>query len=253
MTIGSGQNLPNAKFINLELDNRTIEHKPATKLLGAHIDEMLTWDNQIKHISSKVSNGLRMPYLARKRTDNQETLKTIYYSLVQPYFDYCDVVWGDYSKTRVEKLQKCQNRAARIITRADFSIRSPYVVNSLECSNLEERRKRHLLVTMFKEFNKNNCPTYLRERFHKTSEIHDNNLRGSNYDLQLPLPKTNFLKRSFSYRGAVAWNQLSNQTCEIGDLTSFKAFSYPKPVVSWSRGRETRGSGSSRYRMLENF
>jgi len=35
-----------------------------------------------------------MLYLARKLTGNKETLKTIYYSLVQPYFDYCDVVWG---------------------------------------------------------------------------------------------------------------------------------------------------------------
>ena len=84
---------------------------------------MRTWDDQIKHISSKVSNGLRMLYLARKLTDNQETLKTIYYSLVQAYFDYCDVVWGDCSKTRADKLQKLQNKAARIITRADYSIR----------------------------------------------------------------------------------------------------------------------------------
>ena len=106
--------------------------------------------------------------------------------------DYCDVVWGDCSKTRADKLQKLQNRAARIITRADYSIRLSDVLNSLEWSNLEERRKRHLLVTMFKIFN-NDCPTYLRERFHRTSEIHDYNLRGSNYDLQLPLPKTNFL------------------------------------------------------------
>ena len=173
------------------------------------------------NISSKVSNGLRMLYLARKLTDNQETLKTIYYSLVQPYFDYCDVVWGDCSKTRADKLQKLQNRAARIITRADYCIRSSDVLNSLEWSNLEERRKRHLLVTMFKIFN-NDCPTYLRERFHRTSEIHDYNLRGSNYDLQLPLPKTNFLKRSFSYRGAMAWNQLSNERREMGDLSSFK-------------------------------
>ena len=44
----------------------------------------------------------------------------------------------------------------------------------------------------------------------------------SNYDLQLPLPKKNFLKRSFSYWGAMAWNQLSNETREMGDLTSFK-------------------------------
>ena len=59
---------------------------------------------------------------------------------------------------------------------------------------------------MFKVFN-TNCPTYFRERFHRTSEIHDYNLRGSNYDLQLPLPiKTNFLKRSFSYRDAIVVN-----------------------------------------------
>ena len=105
--------------------------------------------------------------------------------------------------------------------KTDYSIRSSDVLNSLEWSNLEERRKRHLLVTMFKIFN-NDCPTYLRERFHRTSEIHDYNLRSSNYDLQLPLPKTNFLKRSFSYRGAMACNQLSNETREMGDLTSFK-------------------------------
>ena len=90
-----------------------------------------------------------MLYLARKLTDNQETLKTIYYSLVQPYFDYCNVVWGDCSKTRAYKLRKLQNRAARIITRVDYSIRSSDVLNSLEWSNLEERRKRHLLAVSY--------------------------------------------------------------------------------------------------------
>ena len=176
------------------------------------------------NIFHPVSNGFRMLYLARKLIDNQETLQTFFCSLVQPYFDYCDAVWGDCSKTRADKLQKLQKKAARIITRADFSNRSSDVLNSLEWSNLEERRRkeeRHLLVTIFKVFN-NNCPTNLRERFHRTSEIHDYNLRGSHYDFQLPLPKTNFLKRSFSYRGAMAWNQLSNQTCEIRELTSFK-------------------------------
>ena len=119
-----------------------------------------------------------------------------------------------------------KNRAERIITRADYSIRSSDVLNSLEWSNLEERRKRHLVVAMFKVFNYK-CTTYLREWFHRTSEIYNYNLRGSNYDLQLPLPKTNFLKRSFSYRGTMAWNQLSNQTGEKGDLTGFNS-RYPK-------------------------
>ena len=55
----SRQNLAKAKFMNLKMDDRPIEHKPSTiKLLGFRIVEMLTWDNQIKHISSNVSNGL---------------------------------------------------------------------------------------------------------------------------------------------------------------------------------------------------
>ena len=43
--------MANVKFMNLELDNRPIEHNSSTKLLGVHIDEMVSLDNQIKHTS----------------------------------------------------------------------------------------------------------------------------------------------------------------------------------------------------------
>ena len=42
MTIGSKQNLAKAKFMNVKMDDRRIEHKPSTKFLGVHIDDMLT-------------------------------------------------------------------------------------------------------------------------------------------------------------------------------------------------------------------
>ena len=49
MTIGcSRQNLTKAKFMNLGMDDRPIEHKPSTKLLGVHIDEMLTCSTRQK-------------------------------------------------------------------------------------------------------------------------------------------------------------------------------------------------------------
>ena len=40
---------------------------------------------------------------------------------------------------------------------------------------------------------------------------------------------------------------------EKGRKARGDAFSSPEPVVAWSRGFETRGSGSSRYQMSENF
>ena len=42
-----------------------------------------------------------------------------------------------------------------------------------------------------------------------------NGLQRGNYYV-VSLHKTNFLKRSFSYRGAMAWNQLSNETRDGG-------------------------------------
>ena len=77
MTVGSRQDFANAEF---RIYCSIIDLLNINLLLSywdVHIDEMLTQDNHIKHISSKVSNGLRILYLARKLTDNQEILKTI--------------------------------------------------------------------------------------------------------------------------------------------------------------------------------
>ena len=68
MTICSQQNFANAKFMNLKMDDRPIEHEPSTKLLGVHIDDTLIWDDQIKH----------MLYLATKLTDRTLTIVMLY-------------------------------------------------------------------------------------------------------------------------------------------------------------------------------
>ena len=40
--------------------------------------------------------------------------------LVQPHFNYCSVVWGNCGSGLSEKLQKLQNRAARILMYASY-------------------------------------------------------------------------------------------------------------------------------------
>ena len=46
----------------------------------------------------------------------QETLKLIYEALVQPYFNYCSPLWDNCGIGLKDKLQKFQNRTARVIT-----------------------------------------------------------------------------------------------------------------------------------------
>ena len=44
------------------------------------------------------------------------TLHCIYNALIQSQFDYCNIVWGNCGKTLFDRLQKLQNRAARVRT-----------------------------------------------------------------------------------------------------------------------------------------
>ena len=64
-----------------------------------------------------------------------ESLIDIYRSLIEPYFTYCCIVWDSIGDTRVAKLQKLQNRAARIITGASYLKRSSDVLRELEWMN----------------------------------------------------------------------------------------------------------------------
>ena len=49
----------------------------------------------------------------------------MYNALIQPHFDYCAPVWDGLSSYLCEKLQKLQNRAARVILQANWEVRKP--------------------------------------------------------------------------------------------------------------------------------
>ena len=46
-----------------------------------------------------------------------------YTALIMPHFDYCNPVWDCLSGYLSDKLQKLQNRAARVITKSPFDAR----------------------------------------------------------------------------------------------------------------------------------
>ena len=48
------------------------------------------------------------------------TIQRMCKSLVEPYFRYCLLVWGNCGTTALQKLQKLQNRAARIVTNSPY-------------------------------------------------------------------------------------------------------------------------------------
>ena len=67
----------------------------------------------------------------------------MYKALVMPYFNYCSAVWG-----QADKLQKMQNRAARILTFSNYEVRSSVLLDELGWERLEYVRLKPLAVTM---------------------------------------------------------------------------------------------------------
>ncbi len=56
------------------------------------------------------------------------------------------------------------------------------------------------------------APSPLINMFQKTSEVHEYQTKQPKHDFpHAPMPKTNYLKKAFSHRGVVAWNNLPSE------------------------------------------
>ena len=185
------------------------------------IDEHLSWEVHVNAICKKISAGIGVLKRTKPFVHN-ETLHTIYKALIQPYFDYCSPLWDNCGVLLKEKLQRFQNRAARVVTGAKFDVSSSELLKLQNWKNLEYRFKLNKLTLMYNILNNGTAPC-LRQFFSAPSDINNNyNLRNYDSDLSIPQPKKEFLKRSFRYRGAVLWNSLSYEAKTAQSIYSFK-------------------------------
>ena len=222
MYVGSKHNLHkiNDDF-PVMLNGKRIPRVHSISCLGVTLDETLSWDEHIETICKKVGAGVGTlkrikPYIPANM------LQSIYSALIQPYFDYCSPLWDICNKTLKDKLQKFQNRAARIIAGASYEIRSADVLRALEWENLDSRRCMSKTALLYKILNDFSAPN-LKELLIKRNSLQtDYDLRNSHTDLALPKPRREFLKKSFKYSGAKLWNSLPREAKEAQSIYSFK-------------------------------
>ena len=109
-----------------------------------------------------------------------------------------------YGGTVIEPVQKLQNRAARVLTFSSYDTNADCLFEELGWVKLETQRQIHKVVMVYKSIN-GLAPDYLRTKFVDRGCV-------SNYFLRDTVGKlaccSNYLKNSFGYSGAVAWNGL---------------------------------------------
>jgi hypothetical protein len=103
-------------------------------------------------------------------------MQLIYNCLVQPYFDYCCVVWDSCGSTIANKLQKLQNRAARVLTSSNYDTNAEYLIEKLSWKNFESQQKIAKAIMVYKSLN-GFVPDYLSEVFVDRSNVTNYTLR----------------------------------------------------------------------------
>ena len=127
----------------MKIDEQTITRVESTKSLGVVFDQRLVWEEHVDSLCNRVSSGLAALKQALQDVP-QDTLLTIYNAVVKPLFDYCDVVWGNLTKSLTARLQKLQNRAARIRTLKGYDVKSADIRKNLRWDDMKTIRKKTL-------------------------------------------------------------------------------------------------------------
>ena len=205
---------------NIEIENKPIKQVYECKTLGVTVDQHLSWKSNTDNICKKITAGISALRRLKEFTDRQ-TLISVYNAIVRPYFDYCCEVWDVFGETQSKRLQKLQNRAARIIMNMSNDTEHSVALQALSWVPLKTERQKAKAKLMYKILNKMG-PESLTNLFTYKGEMTNYNLRDISSSLCLPKPRTNSMKKSFMYDGAYLWNSIPKEIRESKSFASFR-------------------------------
>ena len=147
-------------------------------------------------------------------------MKLLYNCLILSRFDYGLLLWGKSAKCNVDKIQKLQNRYARLILNADFLTSSNTLLSRLKWQSISERVQYQFRIWMYKTIN-NKMPNYIQNLLcYRTINI--NTRHATSCPFYIDKHRTEYFKRSFHYQGSTIWNNLPLDSRNTTSLESFK-------------------------------
>ena len=204
---------------DLIINDEIVQRQNKTIFLGVILDEVLTWKPHINYIKPKIAKGIGIVNKA-KRFLNTETLLTLYYSFIYPYFNYALEVWGDTYDSYLDPLIQLQKRAIRIIKSAGWVDHTSPLFKQLRALQLTKIHDYKIVLIMFKVWHKL-VPTVFESLFIRYSEtpIHDTRQQ---WQFRIPYARTEYMKRAISNKGARLWNRYSTDLTIDCFFLSFK-------------------------------
>ena len=188
--------------------------------LGVIFDDQLSMKD---HIIKVCQTGFHQLYRLRqiRKYFDQTTMESLVHSFVTSHIDYGNAMLYGLPDSSINKLQRLQNAAARLIMMKSKRDSISEILKSLHWLPVRQRIHFKICLMVYKCLN-GKGPQYLQELLQ--NRPHTRTLRSSSQNLLLvPKMRTEtFGKRAFVYAGPKLWNELPLHIRDSDSLIDFK-------------------------------
>lgn len=206
---------------NISLDSVLIEPSKSIRNLGAYFNIPLDHTDFINQKCKAARYALHN--ISRVRTSlTRDACETLVQAYVTSRMDYCNSLLYNVPDYVLERLQKVQNSAARVITMTPKRDHVRPVLAALHWLPVEQRVQFKVLLHTWKALN-DQAPPYLGELLNK---YRPSRVRRAKFEqLLVPAPRANYVnygERSFQYAAPELWNKLPLETRVETNIDAFK-------------------------------
>ena len=210
------------KVLSLNFNNVELQLSNTEKVLGVYIDENFIWNTHFTYVSKKVSSNLWLLSQIKNYLSLEHRL-IFYNAYIKTHFDYCSIVWGNSTKNNINKINKLQRRACKLILDKEYTCLEE-ARNRLKILSFDESVFLQKAKTMYKIANKI-ALKYLIDLFQIRNTYANSttsNLQSvSNRNFIIPKPNINLFKNSISYSGTIIWNSIPLEIKNADSINSF--------------------------------
>ncbi len=205
--------------LRISIDGVEVLEVTKAKFLGVIINNTLTWNDHITMIKSKVVKNIGIIY-RMKLFVPRSVLLSLYHALVEPYLQYCNIIWAGHRTSVLRELHLCQKRLMRIMTNSSRLTHSAPLFKQLSILTVYDINNLQVGCFMYCAVNRL-LPECFSSMFVPNSALHSYNTRRHNdiHQTQFRLNSTRFSIRVY---GALLWNSLDVEIKSLPTLNSFK-------------------------------
>ena len=206
--------------------------KKSIKFLGVYIDEFLTWKHHIGQINSKVARAL-FTINQLKHLLPGNTLKTLYFALINPHLLYGILAWGNAKISLLGKTITLQKRAVRTISMSAYNSHTDPLFRKLEILKVKDLYIAQVALFMF-DYTQNMLPISFRSLFKYNHEIQKRTTRQSHL-LHISKCHVNFSSNLPLYAFPKIWNKHVDQGQHAPSRSIFKSKHKQLYINSYSK------------------